>query len=192
LNSNTYQLASEPNETNREDEANFSRAVVRRLSAEQLLDAASRLCDVPLDFAGYPIGSRAAQLPGVAVRRSRNEGPTEAERFLKLFGRPPRLQSCDCERSEESTLNQTFQLISGSLINRMLSTDENRLSRLAQSKASSEEVVSELYWLAITRPPTDDELRELTAYLDKASSRRTAIEDIAWSLMNSNEFLLRR
>ena len=38
MNSRTYQASAEPNETNAADELNFSHALVRRLSAEQLLD----------------------------------------------------------------------------------------------------------------------------------------------------------
>src|SRR5438552_3700155 len=43
MNSHTYQLASEPNETNQSDEINFARALVRRLGAEQLLDCESQV-----------------------------------------------------------------------------------------------------------------------------------------------------
>ena len=192
LNSKTYQLSSEPNDTNREDDANFSRSLVRRLSAEQLLDATSQVCDVPLDFTGYPRGPRAAQLPGVGVTRRREAGPSDADRFLKLFGKPPRLQSCDCERSDETTLGQTFQMVSGSLVNRMLSADGNRLEQLLNSKRSTAEVVTELYWNALTRPPTVEELRDTSKFLDAATNRRAALEDVTWGLLNSHEFLLQR
>ena len=192
LNSKTYQLSSEPNDTNREDEANFSRSLVRRLTAKQLLDATSQVCDVPLDFTGYPRGPRAAQLPGVSATRRRDEGPSDADRFLKLFGKPPRLQSCDCERSDETTLGQTFQLVSGSLVNRLLSAHGNRLEELLNSKRSTVQIVTQLYWTALTRPPTSDELREATKFLDIATNRRAALEDVTWGLLNSHEFLLRR
>ena len=192
LNSKTYQLSSEPNDTNREDEANFSRSLVRRLTAEQLLDATSQVCDVPLDFTGYPTGPRAAQLPGVGVTRRRDSGPSDADRFLKLFGKPPRLQSCDCERSDETTLGQTFQMISGSLVNRVLSAEGNRLDRLLNSNRSNGEIVAELYWTALIRQPKADELRATTEFLDTAKNRRAALEDVTWGLLNSHEFLLRR
>jgi len=192
LNSKTYQLSSEPNDTNREDEANFSRSLVRRLAAEQLLDATSQICDVPLEFTGYPTGPRASQLPGVGVTRRREADPSDADRFLKLFGKPPRLQSCDCERSDETTLGQTFQLVSGSLVNRMLATNGNRLEELLNSKRPTGEIVAELYWTALTRSPTADELRATTEFLDTAKNRRSALEDAAWGLLNSHEFLLRR
>ena len=192
LNSHTYQLSSVTNETNRDDEANFSRALVHRYSAEQLLDATSQILEIPLEFAGYPTGRRAAQLPGVTTTRGRDNGSNDTERFLRLFGKPPRLQSCDCERSDETTLGQTFQLVSGSLIDRLLTTQQNRLETLIASKKSHADIITELYWSALTRPPADAELSATIEYLEKSPNRRAALEDITWSLLNSNEFLLRR
>jgi hypothetical protein len=206
LNSKTYQFSSSTNETNRTDEANFSRAIVRRHSAEQILDAISQALDVPLDFSRYPKGRRAGQLPGVPIirtsvrpnenrtkKKNRQIGETtDADRFLRLFGKPPRLQSCDCERSEETTLGQTFQMVSGPLINQMLATDGNRLDRLLASKQSAEEILTELYWTTLTRAPSSRERTETVRLLEHASNPRAVLEDIAWALFNSNEFLLRR
>ena len=191
LNSKTYQLSSVPNDTNQEDESNFSRSLIHRLSAEQLLDATSQALDIPLEFAGYPTGRRATQLPGVTTTRGRDNN-SEAERFLRLFGKPPRLQSCDCERSDETTLGQTFQLVSGTLINRLLTTRGNRLDALLTSPRSAREMITELYWIVLTRPPVDEELSVTVQLLEKSADRRSVLEDIAWGLFNSNEFLLRR
>jgi hypothetical protein len=46
MNSRTYQLSAAPNDTNLDDEMNFSHALVRRLSAEQLLDAQNQVAGV--------------------------------------------------------------------------------------------------------------------------------------------------
>jgi len=69
LTSRTYQLSAVPNETNREDETNFSHALVRSLPAEPLLDAVARVTEVPVAFDGYPVGVRATQLPGMPIAR---------------------------------------------------------------------------------------------------------------------------
>jgi hypothetical protein len=192
LRSRAYQLSSGPNETNQDDEAGFSRALVRRLTAEQLLDAQSQVLEAPLELAGYPRGFRAGQLPGVraAPARDRTLGP--GDQFLALFGKPPRLLACECERSGETTLGQAFQLMSGPLINDLLGRPENRLSRLLASGKPSAEIIEELYWAALARAPGAAELRELARHLDESEDRRAALEDVAWSLINSKEFLLRR
>lgn len=190
--SKTYQLSSRPNDTNRDDATNFSHAAVRRLTAEQTLDALSQVTGVPVEFNGYPLGTRAGQIAGVRAVRRRDKRPSEGDQFLKLFGKPPRLQSCECERSDDATLNQTFELVSGPLLERMLSDPKNRPGRLLRANRSDASRVTELYWTALTRPPTSSELKATLQLLRTAKDRRQTFEDVLWALVNSNEFQLRR
>jgi len=192
MNSKVYQLSAAASEGNRDDDVNFSRAREMRLSAEQLADSLSQVTDVPLTFNGYPEGMRAGEIPGVAAVRDRDRSPGAADQFLKTFGKPPRLQACECERSSEPTLSQAFQLVSGPLINELLSRSDNRLARLLESANSTEGIVEELFWTALSRPPTDDERRAAVDLVDSAGDRRAHLEDLLWGLVNSNDFLLRR
>src|SRR5262249_1278864 len=123
LNSRTYQLSAVPTDSNRDDESNFARAIVRPLQAEQLLDAVAQATDVRPRFPGGAGGLRAGQLPGVVAPRRRGRrggGMGEGERFLTTFGKPVRSLSCECERSDDTTLAQAFQLITGPLVTRLL------------------------------------------------------------------------
>ena len=190
MRSKTYQLSAEPNETNAEDERNFSRAYVRRLSAEQILDSVSGVLDLPIEYSGYPAGMRAGELPGVQAMRFRRRQTAPGDEFLRLFGKPPRLETCECERSDESTLNQTFELVSGPFINDLLTRSGGRLDRLAET--SPEGAVEELYWTALSRTPTTEELSRAVEYLRSSEDRRRTAEDLAWAVLNSKEFLLRR
>ncbi|MGH7139505.1 MAG: DUF1549 and DUF1553 domain-containing protein, partial [Pirellulales bacterium] len=183
MNSATYQLSAEPNDTNRDDEANFSHALVRRLSAEQLLDALSQVTGTTPEFKGYPAGMRAVQLPGVRVPTSRRQRASRDDQFLTLFGKPPRLLTCECERSTESTLSQAFQLVSGPAINELLSERHNRLETLLASGKPSREIVEERFLSALARLPTPAESDALVSCLDGAADRRAALEDIAWGLL---------
>ncbi|HEX5443513.1 MAG TPA: DUF1549 and DUF1553 domain-containing protein, partial [Pirellulales bacterium] len=143
MNSRVYQLSAAANETNADDEANFSHAPMRRLSAEQLFDAISQATGVAPHFSGFPAGLRASQLPGVQAMRSRRRRPSRDEQFLVLFGKPPRLLTCECERSTEPTLGQTFQLVSGPTINELLSKADNRLGRLLAETKSDEAIIDD-------------------------------------------------
>jgi hypothetical protein len=192
MRSHTYQASCATNDTNREDETNFSHTIERRLPAEVLLDAISRVAEAPLAFEGYPAGLRAGELPGVRAVRDRDAPLRPADQFLKLFGKPPRLQSCECERSSETTLSQTFQLVSGGVMNELLGRPDNRIGRLLAQGASDSQIVDELYWSALSRGPTSAELAETLAYLAGSDRRREKLEDVLWGLLNSNEFLLRR
>ncbi len=193
LNSQTYQLsAAASDDSSGADERNFSHAIERRLPAETLLDAICQTLDVPANFNGFPRGTRAGQLPGVTIVRPRDAKPTAGEKFLELFGKPPRLLTCECERTESATLGQTFQLVSGPLLNELLAHPENRLSQMLAAEASHEALLNDLFWTALSRPPEQQEVRQIGDYLRQASDRRQALEDVAWGLLNSREFLTRR
>jgi hypothetical protein len=193
MNSRVYQLSSIPNDTNRDDDTNFSHALIRPLQAEQLIDSFSAVVDVPVKFNGYPLGLRAAQLPGVPTfRRQRGETPTPAEQFLKVFGKPERLLSCECERSDDTTLNQAFQLLTGELMNEMLTTQDNRIGKLLKSKKPNRDIVTEFYLTALCRSPSAKELEATEALINRWQNRRAALEDVVWGLVNAKEFLLRR
>jgi hypothetical protein len=192
LNSRTYQLSAVPNDTNREDESNFSHALVHPLQAEQLLDAVAQVTGVPSKFPGFPDGVRAVQLPGVKTAREPRRGPSEMEKFLTTFGKPERSLSCECERSDDTTLAQAFQLITGDLLNRKLGEPDNRLGRLLGEGRSDVEIIDELYLAALCRPPSDRERQQALAIVHRAKDRRAALEDVAWGLLNAKEFLLRQ
>jgi Protein of unknown function (DUF1549)/Protein of unknown function (DUF1553) len=190
--SRTYQLSSIPNETNGEDETNFSRAVVRPLQAEQLLDALTQVTGVPVEFRGYRTGLRAGQVPGAFTQRLRGEKPTEGERFLAVFGKPVRSLSCECERSEDTTLGQAFQMITGRLLNDMLAKEDNTLGRLLRSGKADADLIEELYLAALSRHPTAGERQGALGLIARSKDRRAAYEDLLWGLVNAKEFLLRR
>ncbi|HZY88828.1 MAG TPA: DUF1553 domain-containing protein, partial [Gemmataceae bacterium] len=182
MKSQTYQLGSRPNETNADDEANFARASVRLLPAEVLLDVIGEALGKPEAFPNAPLSARAVQLPGARM------GGT----FLKVFGKPDRLLTCECERSEATTLAQAFQLITGRLLNRMLSEPDNRVGRLLASGKPLPDVIDELYLTALSRPPAPQERQRALDLVRRSKDRRAALEDLVWGLVNAKEFLLRR
>jgi hypothetical protein len=192
VNSRTYQLASDPNDTNREDESNFSHAIVRRLSAEQLLDCQSQVLATAVTFEGFPTGFRAAQIPSAHHERKRDKTAAASDQFLDVFGKPQRLLTCECERSSDTTMSQAFQLISGRSINGMLSSRDNRLTSLLASGFTNQKMVEQLYWTALSRAPQPAELAKALHLLEPSEDRRSALEDLAWALLNSKEFVLRR
>jgi hypothetical protein len=192
MNSRTYQLSAEPTRDNADDQINFSHALPRRLSAEQMLDTQHQVLGVAAKFSGYPAGLRAAQLPGGSPVRRNEIKMGGSEKFLAMFGKPARLLACECERSSETTLGQTFQLISSPEINALLTNQENRLTTLLASGRSNADLVTELYWTALSRPPTSREAMEASKVIESSPDRRSGVEDVTWALLNAKEFVLRR
>jgi len=192
LNSRTYQLSSEVNDTNRADETLFSHVIPRRLTAEQTLDALSQVLQASPKFGGHPEGTRAVQLTGVRNGGNRYSRPENGDRFLAVFGKPSRLQTCECERAGETTLDQTMEMVSGEMISELLRRGDNRIARALNSDQSTGEFLSDLYWAALSRSPSPKEQTALTEYTESRSDRRAALQDVTWAILNSNEFLLRR
>lgn len=191
--SRTYQLSSDTNESNASDEVNYSHAVPRRMTAEQMADALHQVAGVAPQFSGYEKGTRAAQIAGVPkLNRRGGEGPTTADLFLLSFGKPPRELACDCERSNETALNHTFQLVSGPLVADLISRQGNRIDQVLTAKTPIEQMVDELYLTALGRPATTDERTGMSEHVRRAKDQRKGLEDVMWALVNAKEFVLRK
>jgi hypothetical protein len=189
--SKTYQLSATPNESNRADETNWSHSLVQRIDSEPLLDAIADVLQTPVKFDGHPLGIRAVQLPGVQ-QRPRGNRAGMGERFMKTFGKPERLLNCDCERSDDTTVLQAFQMLSGEMMTRLLAEPENRLGRLLSGGAKDDAILEEFFLAALCRLPSRAEREHAQTILRRGGDRRTVWEDVVWGILNSKEFLLRR
>lgn len=195
MTSRTYQYAAvTENKATMGDELHHSHALVQPLEAEQLLDALSQVTGVPVRFGGYPLGLRANQVPAPPQSNNARRGIPEGmgDRFLKVFGKPERLLTCECERNDDPGLLQAFQLITGDLLNTMIRANDNRIGKLIAAGKTDAEMLDEFYLAALSRPPTSAEVSKLLEYVRTAKDRRAAWEDVVWAVVNSKEFLLRR
>ena len=179
--SETYQRSSVSNETNAHDNMNFSRAIPRRLPAEALLDSLVQATGVPERFGGAPAGFTAAQLPDANV----------TSEFLSLFGKPKRMEACECERDDSSNMLQALHFINGKSILSRITAPNGRVATLLKEKLTEPQLIEKLYMWTLCRPPSQKELelgvRFFTAYGDK---RTDAAQDLTWALLNSRDFML--
>ncbi len=190
MNSSVYQLSSEANATNQSDNIYYSKFIVRRLPAEVLLDAMSRVTGAPTAFPGYPAGTRALQLPDTQVKSE----------FLTSFGRPPRLLCDAAERSSVPTVAQALHVINGDTLNKKLSAPEGTIALFLKLGLSDRRILEYMFLSAFSRYPTDQERQTLGAALEQArlssgteearrESHRQALEDMVWAMLTSKEFL---
>lgn len=131
LNSDTYQRSWIPNETNRLDERNFSRAVPRRIPAEIAWDMVTQAVSNDATYSSFvtSLEDRAVSIPGSGARRSSNHPGQYA---LTIFGRSLRESNCDCDRSEEPSLLQTIFLRNDGQVLNMLNSSNGWLSEVAK------------------------------------------------------------
>ena len=183
VNSRAYQLSVKTNRWNEDDERNFSRAMPKRLTAEQLLDAISAAAGSRPKFPGLPSDFRAVQLPDSRI---------ETDGFLKLFGRPERETVCECERADEVSLAHAMNLINGATIGNALIDPNGRIASLMKSGAEDQAVVEELYLAALCRYPREEEIATALAHMAGAASKTEGAQDLLWALLNSPAFLFNR
>jgi hypothetical protein len=177
----TYQRSVVPTDSNRHDEQNFSHAIPRRIPAEALLDSLVQATGVPENFGGVPGGFRAAQLP---------DGNIESN-FLKLFGKPQRAEACECERDNSSNMLQALHFINGKSILDRVQNPNGRVALLLRQKMSDEQAVAELYLECLARYPRAAEVKVGLEFLKSYGDKHTeAVQDLAWALLNSKDFLL--
>ena len=177
----TYQRSSVPNETNAHDDMNFSRAIPRRLPAEALLDSLVQATGVPESFGGAPAGFSAAQLP---------DGNVNSE-FLDLFGKPKRMEACECERDDGANMLQALHFINGKAILSRVTAANGRATQLINQKLTDDELLRQLYLWSLARPPTEAELRLGSSFIASYKGKRAeAVQDLMWALLNSRDFML--
>jgi hypothetical protein len=174
-----YQRSAEPAPGAARDVKFYSHSLLKRLGAEQLIDALSSGTGVPSAFDGYPQGIRACQLPDTTV----------PSYFLDLFGRPERKTTCECERSDAPTIAQVLHFMNGKDINDRITAKNGIVSAALDAKHSDAQVVEQLYLSTVSRYPTAAESRRAVSALAHAKDRRKITEDLLWVLLNSNEFL---
>ncbi len=150
LNSRTYQSSYRTTPLNEGDGLYFSHQEPRLLGAEQLLDAINHVTGVYDAFGGLPEGTRATQLPAPDIAKID---------FLKVFGQPERSTVCACERSSESNLGMAIEFFNGSFIHQKLRNEKNRFRVAIAAGKSDDEIVRELYLLALCREPSEGELQ---------------------------------
>ncbi len=156
LNSDAYQRSWKANDTNKLDEKNFSRMVLRRIPAEVVNDAIAQATGAPAlaeemvtNMEMRTIGGSGT--PGYGAKKGGN-----AAYALSIFGKPVRETTCDCERTNDPTLLQTLYV----------RNDQDIWSRLGSGKGGW---IAELE-KAEGKSPTNDAKRK------RAEQRLTALD----------------
>ena len=179
MNSRVYQLSSQRNQFNADDEIYFSHATTRMLTAEQLLDAICTVTGQTEEFAGMPGGTKAVDLVD----------PPEGHKFLQVFGQPQRELPCECERSTDSNLSQALQLINGPTVHNKLRSDTGSIHQWITGGKTDAEIIELLYMSALSRAANPAEQETAQSHIRSSDDRTRAVEDVAWAVINSKEFL---
>ena len=184
--SRTYQLSSRPNRTNREDRTHYSHALPRALDAEVLFDAIASVTGVPLIFEQESYGDGEGRLPPGTRAINVKLPDVYRSRILDNYGKAAR--SMLPEKRPRPNLGRALHSLAGSTFTGHLAREGGVIDRLIGSGDSDRQIIEELYLRALARFPGEEELEQLAAMVGRHPSRRQALEDLLWGLLNSPEF----
>jgi hypothetical protein len=188
LNSETYQTTAICDDHSAEGAANSACYQLRRLEAEVLIDAIDQITGtnehytsaIPEPYTVIPDNLKSVALPDGSITSS----------FLEMFGRPSRDTGLESERNNRISPSQKLYLLNSSEIQRKLES-----SRMIAFQSSSNrppaEIVRGMYLGILSRFPSSEEIAAAESYFQSGTTKRQAATDLAWALMNSNEFLYR-
>jgi hypothetical protein len=183
LNSRTYQLTSRPNATNGTDRLNYARAYARPMPAEVMLDVLNDALGASEDF-----GQDARpHCRAIEVASNRIQSP-HAARIFRLFGRPGRTTTCDCERPSGPALPQTLYMMSDPTLLQKLTA--GRLRSWVSSTESDSELIDEMFLSTLSRFADAAEKRAAHDRINAAETHTAGCTDVLWALINTREFVL--
>ena len=185
LQSRTYQLSGDTNETNQDDRTNYSRALPRALEPAVLQDAIAKVTGVEPDFvkSGEKDSTGAAPSGLRAIEMLPEQFPS---RFLEVCGRNDRRSMP--EEKPGPTLGLGLHMLAGPTYTDRLSQEGSRVDRLLKSGKEDSQIIEEFYLAALSRFPNPQEESALRKEIDGRPSRQRAIESLAWALISSREF----
>ena len=189
LTSSTYQLSSVPRVSTPEARANFAAYPLRRLDAEVLIDAVNKITgttDLYTSAIPEPFTYIPRDQPAIAIA----DGSITSH-FLALFGRSARATGMCNERINNQVASQWLHMLNSGHIQGKLERGP-RLKALFASKRATGDITETLYLTILSRFPTEEEVALVATY-GQTGSRKKSTDwiDIAWSLVNSPEFLYR-
>ncbi|MBI1324521.1 DUF1549 domain-containing protein [bacterium] len=188
LTSAAYSRSSVPSVNNSDDDRHFSRYIphplMAEIAADVVADAIAWKAD-PRTMPDIAPGSRAIEVPGNQVTQR------DLAFQFRIFGRPPRSVSCECERAADPALPQSL----------FMAGDEFVVKGIAQSpwmnwakdyEWPDEDLVEQAFRRLLAREPSEEERAVSLARLQGKSGkeRADALADVLWALMNTREFLL--
>jgi hypothetical protein len=190
LNSRTYQQSSIARSDHQDTEAMFAVYPVRRLDAEVLIDA---LCWLGGDTQGY---SSAIPEPFTFIPESHRaitlaDGSITSS-FLEMFGRTARDTGLEAERNSQPTDAQRLYLLNSTDVQRKITRSPLLTSLIRVSKGNRGDLISLMYLTILSRYPTQAESASAQRYFGTDGlAPKQAMDDLAWALVNSKEFLYR-
>ena len=179
--SEAYSLSSKISSGNEADDPGrgempmFSRFYLRQMNAEQLYDS-------------LLVATEAHKTIKTSYEEQERTKNQWLQQFVVVFGTD--------ENDEATTFNgsipQALMLMNGDLVKKATSTAPGGfLNKIASGDSKSGEQINLLYRAALARNPSNAEVKMANMlYAARKGDAGAAMQDVWWSLLNSNEFII--
>jgi Protein of unknown function (DUF1553)/Protein of unknown function (DUF1549) len=174
-NSQAYQRSSKPAGDNRDDRTLYSHQAVKVLSGEQLFDSLTSILGA---ISGKDNPMRKAPVKG---------SPTNPRDQFALF-----FQGTDNSppTAYEAGIPQALRLMNSPLMAQARVTNVAVKAGEVTKNSLPDKAIEKLYLTALSRRPTADETKRMTAFVRKHQDSRAAYGDVLWVLLQTSEFAL--
>jgi hypothetical protein len=158
---------------------NYSRYYLKRMSAEELMDAIVQVTGVEERFTGWAPGTRAMQLPHGAPSF-----------LLTAFGRVADREFAQ-DRKEDPSITQVLHLMNGTTLNEKIVSPEGRLAKwLATPALDNAALTDRLFLTTLARHARPEEQAVVSERIAaQPDGRAQVFQDVLWALVNSKEFI---
>jgi hypothetical protein len=175
--SRAYQLPAVVAKEEHAEQYVFAGPSIKRMSAEQFVDAVATLTGAKLD-------TKPSKLEGAPMRAVM----TIANPLTVAMGRPNREQVVTNRPSAATTL-QALELTNGPTLSEMLQKGAKQLTK--QPDADGKTLIETLYAKAVSRAPTEKELALAEGVVGE-KPKAEGVEDLLWVMVMLPEFQLIR
>jgi hypothetical protein len=171
-----YNVTSAATKENEKDETLFSHMALKPMSPEQLFDSL--------------LVATAAHKAGGDADMDRKRA-TWLNQFVFVFGNDEAEETA----TFQGTIPQALMLMNGDLMAKAVGGRQgSHLARVRDQALASRRpeitMVNRLYLSALGRYPTSGDLSRTAAFLRESADGLSVMEDLFWSLLNCNEFIL--
>jgi len=189
--SETYQRSSTPAAGNEQDEQFFSRALLKPLTAHQLVDAISQVTRIPNSF---------GQNLGKGTRAIEINDPNVRDYMLDVLGRCDRSGGCEVGAlARPGSLKMAMFMIISDELNGKLTRRGSLASEMVAAARDCDpgalpalraRQIESIYKRAYCRDATAEEKEFWLEMLASAGDPAEGLEDFLWAILNSREFVM--
>ena len=183
--SRTYGRSSHGSGSDLHGTAFFAHARKKPLAPEVLLDAIGDATAVGEPFADEPGTTRCIHLPSIHIASAA---------LQTLRGCQPDETRCAPKpASSPVDTPQFLSLLNGPVLNQRLQQANGILAQLARAQTSPADCIRQLFLRTLSRPPSDEEMAFWINELpvgSPAEQQQSVLEDLLWSLLVCDEFVM--